>query len=270
MTWDRVRFANNVLKFCDERRIPVNELESRLGLAGGFFENLREGVSDAEPGVDQLLAVSEQLSVSVDALLTFDFGPANDSEADLRLYMDKLIDDTLSHRLLWHEDAFGYLDTQVHKNTAVAGHPLFGDASGEDDSIQPFYISQFHPNLRTLIPVNTYFVPFSDNRTLYLVQVWNTGDDPDSPGDWSELELFMVRKQTLMPAHFIPLCHTDHEISARLDGAIRRLFAVVEETVRLPRLTDEGRAVVREYLGDTALPMAPSAGERSAHDNTPE
>ena len=80
---------------------------------------------------------------------------------------------------------------------------------------------------------------------LYLVQVWNTGDNPSSPGDWTELELVMTGRGLEGP---VPLGHTNHEKASRLDAAMNQLFAVVEDAAVLPQLTPDARAIIDEYL----------------------
>jgi len=247
MKYDKKRFITNVYALAKQQGMKIRDLESGCGVCAGYFARLRQEKKNAAPGADFLLAVAEQLSVSVDSLLTFDFSEATGAETKLHEYLEKLIRETESHQLVWQEDSFGYLDNLLINKDGTTPHPLFDtlpDQTGRESL--PFYLSRFR-DLKGLVPVNTYGCVFPGGLTLYMVKVWNTGDDPSSPGDWTELELLMTG-----PGKYdsMPFCHTDHEKGTRLEPDMKKLFSVVSDAVRLPHLTPKAMAYIDSYLSE--------------------
>lgn len=248
MKYDKTRFISNVYSLAKQREVKIRDLEAGSGVSVGYLARLRQEKKNAAPGADFLLSVASLLSVSVDALLTFDFSEASESEAALHNFLEKLIRETLSHQLEWREDTAGYLDNLPVNKDGTTPHPLFDTVPDQAGTVSlPFYFSRFR-DIRDLVPVNTYGCVFPGGKTLYLVRVWNTGDDPSSPGDWTELELLMTG-----PGKYesMPFCHTDHERSTRLEPDLKRLFSAVTDAVTLPHLTPEARAYIDSYLSDT-------------------
>ena len=247
MEYSKALLIGNVYALAKDRKLKIKDLESGCGVSVGYFSRLRQGESNVAPGADFLLALADQLSVSVDALLTFDFSRATDSEADVLRFLEKLLRETQARKRNWQEDFGGYLDTVPVNPDGTTPHPLFSVLQDQEGTPAVRYHTMFHAGLWGLVPVKTYGTGFSGSRTLYLVQVWNTGDDPASPGDWTELELVMTGPGIYDP---VPLCHTSHERSGRLDTAMRRLFDAVEDAAVLPALTPEAREFISEYLDE--------------------
>ncbi len=248
MKYDKKLFIANVYYLAKLRGVKIRDLESGCGVSVGYLARLRQEKKNTAPGADFLLAAATALSVSLDALLTFDFSAASESETILHDYLEKLIRETESHQLVWEEDAGGYLESLPIKPDGSTLHPLFltiSDDTGRESL--PFYNSHFR-NIQSLVPVNTYGCVFPGGKTLYLVKVWNTGDDPSSPGDWTELELLMTG-----PGRYdsMPFCHTDHEKQTRLEPDLKRLFSVVSDAVALPHLSQEARSYIDSYLKDS-------------------
>lgn len=245
MNYNKNLFIDNIYYLAKQRKIKIGELESLIGVSTGYFARLRQGEKNVAPGADSLLTAADLLSVSVDALLTFDFSQTTEAESSLHQYLEKLLRETQSHKLIWREDLFGYLDNLLINPDGTTPHPLFSThpVSGEKD-FDPFYFSRFRPDLECLVPVDTYGCIMPDSKTLYLVQVLNTGEDPASPGEWTELELFLTgpRKDA------IPFCHTNHEAHSSLDIDLKRLFGAVRDSVTLPHLTPEAQAYISDYL----------------------
>ena len=246
MSYDKYVFINNVYKLASRQNLKIKDLETGCGVSLGYLSRLRQGEKNIAPGADFLLALSEKLSVSVDMLLTSDFSNATESESEMLLYIDKLIRETGSRKLSWQEDFGGYLDTVPLKSDGSPLHPLYTTKS-MDPKDGFYYHTMFHASLTDLIPVKVYGCVFPGGRTLYLVQVWNTGDNPASPEDWTELDLVMTGRGIADP---IPLGHTNHERTGRLDEPMKKLFDAVEDAAVLPMLTPEGREIIRDYLED--------------------
>ena len=245
MGYDKQLFVENVYELAKLRGMKIKDLETGCGVSVGYISRLRQGEKNVAPGADFLLAVAKRLSVSVDALLTCDFVHATGSEVDTMHYLDKLLRETQARKLSWQEDLGGYLDTIPVNSDGSTPHPLYVSTAGISEKPVINYHSMFHAGLFDLVPVKVYGCVFPGNRTLYLVQVWNTGDNPASPGEWEELELVMTGRDILDP---VPLAHTNHDQPARLDPLMDLLFDAVQDAAAMPELTPEARTIIREYL----------------------
>ena len=241
--------------------LKIKDLETGCGVSVGYLSRLRQGEKNIAPGADFLLAVSERLSVSVDMLLSSEISEATESENEMLQYIDKLTRETRSRKLAWQEDFGGYLETAPVNPDGTSPHPLLSVIQKNDNEPKISYHSMFHPGLFDLVPVKVYGCVFPNQRTLYLIHVWNTGDNPESPEDWTELDLVMTGPEFADP---IPLGHTNHERTGRLDTPMLRLWEAVEDAAILPMLTAEAHEIFRDYL-DTD-----SDEERNAHGTLQE
>ena len=247
MGYDKQLFVENIYELAKLRGLKIKDLEAGCGVSVGYISRLRQGEKNIAPGADFLLAVAEQLSVSVDALLTCDFVHATGSEAEALHYLDKLLRETRARKLSWQEDLGGYLDTVPVNPDGSTPHPLYFSTAGLSEKPVISYHSMFHADLRDLVPVKVYGSVFPGSRTLYLVHVWNTGDNPASPDEWEELELVMTGRGILDP---VPLAHTNHDQPARLDAPLALLFDAVRDAAAMPSFTPEALEIIREYLNE--------------------
>lgn len=245
MGYDKNRFINNIYDLAKKQQLKIGELESACGVSIGYLARLRQGENNASPGAEFLMAVADQLSVSVDGLLSVDFTKATDSEVKLLKYMEKLIRETESRKLIWQEDFMAYLDSLSVNPNGTTPHPLYTTVPTGRIESAPSYHSMFHPDITDLNPVGVYGCVFPGGRTLYLVEIWNNGDNPASPEDWTELELVMTGKGILDPVAF---AHTNHEKPGIVDETLEHLYSVVKDAAAHPQLTPEACAIIDEYL----------------------
>ena len=251
MRYDKNLFISNVYYLAKNQGLKIGQLESICGVSTGYFARLRQGGKNIAPGADFLLEISRQLSVSVDALLTFDFSGKSDSDIDLLQYIDKLTRETLNRTLAWQEDPFGYSESTPVRSDGTTMHPLFSTTPSSQGESAPYYNSKFHPWRSDLVPVKTYGCVLREGRTLYLVKIRSS--DPEEAEGWQELELVMTGSGLSSP---VPLEHTSHEKASSLDAPLYRLFDAVEDLIAHPQLTPEAKAMIREYLN----------GERKEND----
>ena len=250
MAYEKKLFINNVYALAAKYGMRIKDLESACGVSIGYFARLRQGKKDGTPGADTLLNVSEQLSVSVDALLTFNFETASESEQLLLNYIEKLIRETQSNSILWQEDPFAYPGSVVSltHSDGTTPHPLYTTVPVNGAESKPLYHSAFYPLTPDLVPIKVYGSVFPGEKTLYLVQIASITDTLSAAKDaevWNELELVMTGTGISAP---IPLFHTDHECPGQLDGLMWKLFSAVENSLTVPRLTPEALDVIHDFL----------------------
>ena len=210
----------------------------------GYLARLRQGRENASPGAEFLLAVANQLSVSLDSLLTFDFSEATETEKIVLSFAEKLRQDTETQALRWKEDvSVPSMDMPVRPD-GTAVHPLFHAKPVEEFVSMNVYHSFFRPDRTDLCPAKIYFCTLGRKNLLYLVAV--TGKE-DLPGAklWTELEMVLFGPDLSQPSM---IAHTDHDRRGRLDAPLARLFAAVKSAVEDPRLSRDALAVISDYL----------------------
>ena len=247
MGYDKQLFVENIYELAKLRGLKIKDLEAGCGISVGYISRLRQGEKNIAPGADFLLAIAQQLSVSVDALLTCDFVHATPSEIEAIHFIDKLLRETQARKLSWQEDLGGYQDTVPVNPDGSTPHPLYFSSLDKSGKPVVSYHSMFHADFRELVPVKVYGCVFPGSRTLYLVHVWNTGDSPSSPDEWEELELVMTGRGILDP---IPLAHTNHDQPGRLDASLELLFDAVQDAAAMPAFTPEALEIIRDYLNE--------------------
>ena len=259
MTYEKDRFINNVYALAQGQKLKMGELEAACGVSVGYFARLRQGTRDAAPAANLLMAFAERLSVSADALLSFDFTQATESEQKLLNYIEKLRFETETRKLAWQRDPAGAGNPVPMNPDGSSAHPLFKNKEGlltaeemeemdlpEGVSLsEPVYRSVFRPDLDNLVPARIYRCYFPGKKVLYLSAVVQR--DPAAPASAqpADLELVMVGSNHPEP---IPFARTDHENPGLLDKPLITLFKTVEKAVNFPALRPDAEAIIDDYL----------------------
>ena len=259
MNYEKNRFINNVYALAKKNKLKIGVLESSCGVSVGYFARLRQGGENAAPNAELLTAFADRLSVSLDALLYFDFTQLTESEQKLLNYLEKLRFETDKRKLAWRRDPAGCGRPVPLNPDGTSAHPLFINKEGffsaeeiaEDDlpeSVtlsETVYRSVFRPDLDSLVPLEIYRCAFPGKKVLYLVAIADPGPVVPGPAKWTELELVMT-----VPGHSepLPFAHTDHENPGCLDKALVSLFNAVKYVIDLPALVPEAEAIIDDYL----------------------
>lgn len=248
MLYDKTRFINNVYILAKQQKIKIGELEAGCGVSVGYFPRLRQGSENASPSADLLLNLAQKLSVSVNALLSFDFTQPTESERKLLNYLEKLRFETETRKLSWQEDA---LDASSHP-LLTAGESLLSEEEMAEDGLPGsvslslvHYRSVFRPDLEDLVPAAVYRCFFPGKRVLYLAVVSQTGQYVSSLAQRLDLELVMTDPRVPDP---LPLARLDHETPGCLDKPLADLLSAVKKVIALPALRPEAEAIVDDYL----------------------
>lgn len=257
MKYEKARFVNNIYELAKRQKLKIGDLEANCGVSNGYLARLRQGENNAAPGADILMNIADQLSVSVDALLSFDFANSTGAEQKLLIYIDRLLRDTEARKLIWQRDP-APLSVPVNPDGSPAHHLFVGKAGflseeemaedGLPDTVmlsEMVYRSVFHPDLDDLCPSEIYRCSFPGKKALYLVSVAEPGPVVPGPAHWAELELVMTVPGQPDP---IPFVHTDHDWPGCLDQTLTRLFSAVQDAVAHPHLSPEASAFIDDYL----------------------
>ncbi len=246
MSYDKNLFVDNVYHLAKVREIRIGELEARCGVSAGYLARLRQGQKNVSPGAEFLLAVSKELATTVDALLTRDLTCPSEEEQLIQRYLTRLIEHTGKNKIMWEEDQKTVLLAGSEADASeIQTHPLLHPVIRDEKHTEVAYHSYFHPFLNDLVPVKAFKCLIKGPYVLSLVEVWNTGDHPDSPGEWNELELVMTPWESDTA---IPLTHTDHEKPSSTDALMEQLYAAAEDSAAIPHLSDDARQFMLAFL----------------------
>ena len=128
MKYEKARFVNNIYELAKRQKLKIGDLETNCGVSNGYLARLRQDDKNTAPGADFLMNIADQLSVSVDALLSFDFPNSTGAEQKLLIYIDRLLRDTEARKLIWQRDP-APLSVPVNPDASSA-HPLFVAKTG--------------------------------------------------------------------------------------------------------------------------------------------
>ncbi len=259
MNYEKNRFINNVYALAKKNKLKIGVLESSCGVSVGYFARLRQGGENAAPNAELLTAFADRLSVSLDALIAFDFTQLTESEQKLLNYMEKLRFETVKRKLAWRPDPACFGGPVPLNPDGTSAHPLFintgnllsAEEMADDDLPESVtlsgsvYHSVFRPEMDSLVPLEIYRCTFPGKKVLYLVAVSDPGPVVPGPANWTELELVMSVPEQSEP---LPFAHTDHESPGCLDKALVSLFNTVKDAVDLPALIPEAEAIIDDYL----------------------
>lgn len=254
-----MRFINNIYELAKRQKKKIGDLEKNCDVSTGYLARLRQDEKNVAPSAVFLMKMAEQLSVSMDALFTFDFSNSTGAEQKLLNYMEKLLRDTEARKLIWQRDPAGASGAVPMNPDGSSAHPLFKAKGGlltpeemaeaglpDTVSLSEFvYHSPFRPDRDDLCSPEIYRCAFSRQKVLYLASVVKPGPSVSGPAQWTELELVMSAPELAEP---VPFAHTDHDWPGCLDETLARLFDAVRDAAAHPHLSLEASAFIDAYL----------------------
>ena len=251
MSLESERCVANLYLLAKKKNLRIGDLETSCGVSVGYLARLRQDQKKPLPGLDFLFRAAHLLDTTVDSLLSFDFHFASETDQYLHAFLTRLLVDTVPRRLVWDWDTAcrpspDILDAEV----PFPDHPLLSlDARlmGHGRS-KVIYASHFRQNDLDMVPRKVWRASLSKDSQVFLVCV-GPGEDSPSPegedrGEEIELYLYQPDRKALFP-----LCHTDLAHPGILDHDLRKLCAVVEETLSLPVLNPSAVAAIDAYMG---------------------
>ena len=259
MNYKKDRFINNVYVLAKRQKMKIGELESACGVSVGYFSRLRQAGKEAAPAANLLMTFASRLSVSMDALLSFDFTQATESEQKLLNYLEKLRFETETRKLAWQRDLAGAGKPVPVNPDGTPAHPLFVRKEGllsaeemEEDGLpvnfslsESVYRSVFRPDLENLIPVAVFRCYFPGKRILFLSAVAERNPAVPASAQQADLELVMIDPKHPEP---IPLARMDHNNPGFLDRPLASLFEAVNKVIDFPALRPDAEAIIDDYL----------------------
>lgn len=243
MPFERKTCINNLYYLAKKRGIKVGELESACGASNGYLSRLKQEDNTTVPGIEFLSLAAQKLSVSVDALIGFDFSAATPNEEYLHDFLDKVVLRTESDDLVWEEDPDGDNSTFPVNEEGTSLHPLFRSWF-EDGDLHREYVSTFRPHFPDFFPVGMFKCNLTGDKKLYLVEVMHDQLPHGSLSEWTELEVYIIG-----PHHEVsPVCHTVNDEKGVLDDDLKRLYDAVQESVTHPHFSQDVKTTIDEFM----------------------
>ena len=237
--FDKKRCLANIYYLAKEKNIKIGDLESAAGVSAGYLSRINKEESETNPSVELLIAVAESLSVSLDALINYEFERQTPTEVFLLKFIEKLTYDTVHRDHPWRKEAASYLaDLSCDENGNV-DHPLFSIYDPQDNAYSYLrYVSRFEdvPGSGDIEVIDDCFnTDLPNGSRVYLMRVIHTTTKQNG------YELYLVDHGT--PS---PLC--DDKVPGGFAEALANLYSAAAESCQHIRINANTRAIIDAYM----------------------
>ncbi len=229
--FDKKIMMENIDFLIRERDMKIGELEKKAGVSLGYISRISKD-EKSKPGIDFIIKVAHELNVSIDSLLNYNFSSLSPTEIFLIPFIDKLVEDTRNGMLDWireRDDELNYMPEIFTK------HPLFEDCYGGFRFISKKF------EKKTSIAGSCYHINLENKMPLYLMKVCEVeekGKEPSSP----VIEIWMIKE--FGEKKYVCSTADSEYMKSRID----ELYAAIGKYIIRPKLDEEVRAVIYEYV----------------------
>ena len=239
-----------------EKSIKIGDLEKNAGVSPGYLSRIIKEDSTSTMSVDLLVAIADQLHVSVEYLLT-DYDILNESESYLFRFFEKIKQETSKGKYEWEiltiteMEKLGYGDDDQY--------PFFESCYDKDGNPDIEYKNRFHEGGENWLNGPFYWTKFGqDGSVVYITNITHFAPDYIHGGATfenavDEYEVY-IKDNT---GKLIPLCNTSF-ISQALTDQIDSLYTLITETQVGIRVTPEVRHIIDNYFNEKDMEPFPS------------
>ncbi len=247
--FDKKIMFDNISFILKEVGKKIGELEAEAGVSAGYISRSSKD-SNAKPGIDFIVNVSEALNVSIDTLLKVDLSSLSPTEKYLISFIDKLKRDTMNDKLYWNSESADELNSLKLDENGCSEHPLFeyetfyvkGETDYPEEMSKIIFSSKAFGH-NTYINGNCFNLRLKNGVMLYLMSISKAyGSYKD--GYYYVKELWMY--QPGKGKHF--LCNNlDNSV---LSSKIIDLYASIEESLKHPKIIPPLKYVIDSFMND--------------------
>lgn len=241
--YDKKLCISNVYYLTKEQGKKLGDVETTAGVSAGYFSRLNKEESTANPSIEVLASVADQLGVTVDALISRDYSAMSSSERYVSNFLDKLIKKSNSGESIWERETKAFIEGLGCDQDGDAIHPLYEHIY--DGTVQDWrcvYQSLFNPGERYYIVGDCFKLSIDPKQTFYLMKV-SMFEQPEPPMDEDEFELYLVKNR-----HPESICRSwtyGNHVFAR---ALKKLYEAAAESSRHVKLSSNVRSAIDSFM----------------------
>ena len=234
-TFDKKKCLANIYFLAKEKNIKIGDLETKANVSAGYLSRINKDDNETNPGIELLLTAAEELGVSLDALLTYEFEKQTPTEIYLLKFIEKMTKDTLSGEYPWEKESKANFAELDNHNDYVQ-HPLFlGYDPYDERSSNIHYNSHFVSNGEASVCGDCFNADMPDGTKIYLMRIERKTSNALG------YELYLVSGSIITP-----LC-TD-TMPGGFSEALTNLYAAAVESCKHVKLDNRVRGIIDAFM----------------------
>ncbi len=238
-TYDRKICLKNLSLLVERKKLKIGALEQSVGVSPGYLSRLSREDNTTKLSIELLVALSEELEVSVDTLACVDLSAMTPNEQYIFLFIEKLLQDTNYSGLTWTRESMSNFSSIKPYQDGTTSHPLF---CVWNNSV--VYNSAFNKrNKPCEVFGDFYHTKLSDGNTLYLTRV------KDAVNCHIENELYLV-KYNDYDHYFVvdPICASSLEGNSAFNSRLMNLYDSVKDSCKHVAVSKSVRKAIDTYM----------------------
>lgn len=247
MEFNRSRMIQMIYDTAKEKGKKIGDIETTAGYSVGYISRLAKDEAKGAFTVDFLVAIAEQLGVSLDFLALTNDGQLTEDEMKMLSFLDGLIVDTERNLLRWE-----LMDPRTQDESFLFNHALFrarDDGYYEDDNGRTHYYkymqyeSRFFRPKEARINGNCYIASIDDfsKTKLYLMSV--SVRDRETYRQMKGYEIYFIKGNDVVTPIICSIM-----ASGQLSDIIDRLYETVDSTRLKLNVTENAKDVMDRYM----------------------
>ncbi len=245
--FDNDIFFKNINYLLKTKGIKVGELESYAEVSTGYISRVRKE-ENSKPGIDFIVKAAEKFGVSVDDLIGVDMEKLTNTEVYIISFLNKLIEDTHSEKLMWEKETPEYL-SQI--DTDQYGDPEHVLLSLENvtyingrvqTSSKAIVFASNTFGIQTKIHGDCYNLRLKNGAMLYLMDIEKIPTDYEEETEYAKEILMLIPGRG---RQF--LCSSK---SSTFEDKIEALFVTLAEYFQHPLIKTDFRNIIDAFMQD--------------------
>ncbi|MCD7825245.1 MAG: helix-turn-helix domain-containing protein [Clostridiaceae bacterium] len=248
--FEKNRCIDNIYALAKKKGLKIGEMEERAGVSKGYLSRINKEDSTANPPIDFLVSIAEQLEVSVDFLLMYSDADLNKNEAFIIEFVDRLSQKTIQGDIDWVLQARSVLTAD---NSDPVDNPLIDIVPDYSDEFDMKYMthgftSHFYNNAFILDDCYYCYLPEQPSAKVYVMNVRYTSFAKNGTADiyrrdyQDAFELYLCSRNDISP-----ICSTAY-VKKEIANTVKNLYETINMTSSHLGLTPNAKSIMQNFL----------------------
>lgn len=242
--FDKKLCMNNIYYLVKKRNLKIGDIESKAEISPGYFSRINKEDSKTNPSIEVLCSVAEQLSISLDSLISVDFSALTPDESYVLKFLEALKDSVNKHKDSWEKEILKKILNYSDINTPLYHPMLCLSTDNYDDYVSAYYRSDFYPERSMRLLDDIYYLPVSFNETIFLSSTVMLEDRENDLVESKGYELYLKGPNKKVST----ICCAYEEIYPTFYTMLESLFNSIKEAVSRTSISDEVRGFLSSYM----------------------